>query len=375
MLLSVCILMKDDARQLARMAAMVSQLADEILVVCDDPVSNEFRETAAQCGARLAPHRWEQDFAAARNAGLDAARGEWVFWIDTDETLLAPGPEEIRELLRRPDVLAHYVTIEDLAGPATMSLRQHPSIYRHHKEIRYAGRVHEHFARPLEELAAERGMTVSSAPIRLQHTGYEPQVLPRKLERNIVLLELELKDRPGQLYYLIELGRSLLLAGHPRGHAVLTEAAQVLQHGLGASRPPIPLAAALLEYALSHAPAGFPLSPQIAAATAERWFASSPPLVWRRARWHYSAGQFAEAASLLERLLAMGSAERYDDALSFDRRILGDEARLNLGVCYAKLGKRHEAVRQLRLIQPGGAFSAMAQTNIQRLGGMAAGAK
>ena len=63
----------------------------------------------------------------------------------------------------------------------------------------------------------------------------------------------------------------------------------------------------------------------------------------------------------------MGSAGRYDDALSFDRRILG--------VCYAKLGKRREALRQFKLIKPGGAFSAMAQANIQRLGGTTAGAK
>jgi tetratricopeptide (TPR) repeat protein len=368
MLLSVCILMKGNADNLRRLAAMVEPLADELIIVCDDPVSGTFQDAAKQHRARLIPHRWQNDFAAARNAGLQAAQGEWVFWIDSDETLLAPDAPTFRKLLGRTDILGYFVTIEDLTDGATMSPRQHPSLYRRRKEIRYVGRIHEHFEPPLELLAAQWGMTVSSSPVRLRHTGYQPQLRPEKLRRNIALLELELADRPGQLYYLIELGRSLLLAGETRGHAMLFEAAKILQSSLPNPHPPTLLAAALLEYALSHAPANFPVSPLLAAESAERWFPDSPPLAWRTARWHYESGQIAEAARLLQRVVTMGEKNLYDDTISFDRRIFGDETRVNLGVCYAKLGQAGKALEQFNLIKIGSPFFEMARKNISYLG-------
>jgi hypothetical protein len=367
MLLSVCILMKGGAKNLRRLAAMVKPLADELIIVCDDPVSETFQAEAKKCGARWVPHRWQNDFAAARNAGLQAAQGEWVFWIDSDETLLAPAAADLRQLLRRPDILGYLVTIEDLKAGVTMSPRQHPSLYRRHPEIRYVGRIHEHFEPPLEVLAARRGLAMSASPVRLSHTGYQPQFRPEKLRRNLALLELELADRPGQIYYLIELGRTLLLSGDARGHAVLAEAAQVLRPSLSHREPPGPLVAALLEYALSHAPAGFSLPPARAAELADRWFPASPPLAWRAARWHYEQGAIAPAAALLRRVLELGENGCYDQSLSFDRRIFGDETRLNLGVCHAKLGESGEAVKQFNHVRAGSPFFAMAQTNLRQL--------
>jgi Glycosyl transferase family 2 len=346
---------------------MVEPLADEFIVVCDDPVSETFQNTAEQGKAHLVPHRWQDDFASARNAGLQAAQGEWVFWIDSDETLLSPDASTLRKLLGRADILGYLVNIEDSQDGAIMSPRQHPSIYRRRNEIRYVGRIHEHFDPPLERLAARWGMKVSSSPVRLAHTGYQLKKRPQKLQRNLALLELELADRPGQFYYLVELGRSLLLAGQSRGHAVLTEAAQILRPAVHQPQPPSPLAAAFLEYALSHAPADFSVSRQNAVDAAVRWFPSSPPLMWLVARWHYEQGHIADAARLLQLVLEMGEKKTYDDTISFDQSIFGDETRLNFGVCCAKLGQTEKAVQQFNLIKTGSRFYSAAQQNIKRL--------
>jgi hypothetical protein len=368
MILSACILMKGEAEQLRRMAAMVSPLADEVVVVCDDPVADTFQQAADQCGARLVPHRWQNSFAAARNAGLQAARGDWIFWIDSDETLHDLAASALRKLLGRSDILGYYVTIEDLNGVATMSPRQHPSLYRRREEIRYVGRIHEHFDPPLEFLAQQWGMKTTSAPIRLRHIGYELDRRPEKLKRNIALLELELTDRPGQLYYQIELGRSLLLAGQAKGHAVLANAAQTLLPALCAPQPPTPLTAALLEYALSHAPTDFLLTRSQAVELVARWFPANAPLTWRAARWYYEQGRIVEAAELLQRVLEMGESKQYDDTLSFDQRIFGDETRLNLGVCHAKLGQISMAMAQFKCIGNSSPFFTMAQANLKHLG-------
>jgi hypothetical protein len=367
MLLSVCILMKDDADNLRRLAAMVRDLADEVVVVCDEPVAGIFQAAANECGARLLPHRWQNDFSAARNAGLAAARGEWVFWIDSDETLIAPDAPALRRLLQRPDVLGYYVTIEDEIGAATMSVRHHPSLYRRREELRYQGRIHEHFSTQWEVVAQQLGLKVLTSPVRLTHTGYQLDQRPQKQQRNIALLEMELADRPGQLYYLIELGRMLLLAKQSRGHQVLAEAAQIVARKLHEPRAPLPTAAAFLEYALTYAPADFSISRKTAMELALRWFPMSPPLIWLAARCNYEQENLTEAARLLKLVLMMGETKTYDRTLSFDLAIFGDETRLNYGVCCARLGQIGKAIQQFKLIKTGSRFYPLARQNLEQL--------
>jgi tetratricopeptide (TPR) repeat protein len=368
MLLSVCILMKDEVDSLRRIAGTVRGLADEIIIVHDAPVSVAFEAAAAECQARMVLHRWQNDFAAARNAGLRAAAGEWVFWIDSDETPVFPDAAVFHKLLERADILGYYVTIEDRFDAATMTPSQHLRLYRKRAEIQYTGRIHEHFNESLEALAARHGLKVSPSPVRLSHTGYLPEKRQQKLERNIALLELELADRPGQIYYLIQLGRSLLTNGQSRGHEVLAEAAQVLRPALRQPQSPNPLVAALLEYVLGHATMDFPMTREVAAEAAARWFPSSPPLMWLAARWHYEQGRFFDAARLLEQVLEMGEKKVYDNTISFDQRIFGDETRLNFGVCCAKLGRIKKAREQLNLIKAGSPLYPMARENLKHLG-------
>ena len=212
-------------------------------------------------------------------------------------------------------------------------------------------------------------MKVALSPVRLGHTGYRPEGRPLKLKRNISLLQMELTDRPGQLYYQIELGRSLLLAGEPRGHAVLSEAAETLRSSLAQKSPPNPLVAALLEYAVSHAPPTFLLTRLQAVELVARWFPESPPLNWLSARWYYGQGNIAKAASLLERVVKMGETGNFDHTLSFDWSIFGDEARLNLGVCQAKLGQPCKARKQFKRITTDSRFFDLAQANLKLLAG------
>jgi hypothetical protein len=367
MLLSVCILFKDEVDSLRRIAEAVRGLADEIIIVHDVPVSAALEAAATQCQARIVLHRWQNDFAAARNAGLQAATGEWVFWIDSDETPVFPDAAAFHKLLEHADVLGYYVTIEDRFDAATMTPSQHLRLYRRCAEIQYIGRIHEHFIEPLEAVAVHRGLKVSPSPVRLSHTGYLPEKRQHKLERNIALLELELADRPGQIYYLIQLGRSLLMNRQSRGHAVLAEAAQVLRPTLQQLQSPNPLVAALLEHALGQATADFPMTRAVAAEVAARWFPSSPPLMWLAARWHYEQGRFFDAAKLLERVLEMGEKKAYDNTISFDQRIFGDETRLNFGVCCAKSGQMKKARQQLNLIKAGSPFYPMARENLKQL--------
>ena len=42
---------------------------------------------------------WVDDFAAARNAALARATGDYAFWLDADDVLDPPEREKLRKLL------------------------------------------------------------------------------------------------------------------------------------------------------------------------------------------------------------------------------------------------------------------------------------
>ena len=76
---------KDTIRKcLDSLAPLRQQVSSELIIVdtgCDDEMLGIISEYADQ----IVPFRWCDDFAKARNAGLEKARGEWFLFIDDDE--------------------------------------------------------------------------------------------------------------------------------------------------------------------------------------------------------------------------------------------------------------------------------------------------
>ena len=75
----------------------------------------------------------------------------------------------------------------------------------------------------------------------------------------------------------------------------------------------------------------------------QRWFPSSPPLLWALAQRAFEAKAFAEAAALLERLVQLGRTGTYDRTAAFDPAVMGDAAVYNLGNCHLLMGDLRRA--------------------------------
>ncbi|MEA3408194.1 MAG: glycosyltransferase family 2 protein [Chloroflexota bacterium] len=73
--------------------------ADDIFVVLDTRSIDRTASVARAFGARVIPHRFE-NFAAQREFGLSLARGEWLFYVDSDERATRHVEEEIRHVIR-----------------------------------------------------------------------------------------------------------------------------------------------------------------------------------------------------------------------------------------------------------------------------------
>ena len=75
--------------------------ADEI-VVFDSFSTDATADIARQFGARLIQHRFE-NYAAQRNAALDAVQADWIFFVDADERATPALADEIRAIFTRAE--------------------------------------------------------------------------------------------------------------------------------------------------------------------------------------------------------------------------------------------------------------------------------
>jgi hypothetical protein len=366
-------IVRNEADNIQRSLGSLRKVVDRIVLV-DTGSSDDTVNLAEKAGAEVSYFPWVDDFSAARNAALDRATGDWILWIDADEALSPHSIGEVKEAVRNPSSLGYLVVRHDLltdAPDAAYTQMWQLRLFRNRPDLRFRGRCHPDFDPSLFEVAEHDGLEVRESGIVLKHWGYTKDRKPAKLTRARKLLEAELQDRPGQLYYEVEYIRTLMAMGE-RSAAANTLKSLMLRIGNQLSEPvaPHPSMALLLEIILQLPDAALtaPWSSDNAAAAAARWFPKAPPLIWLRAQAAFSRHDYATAAELLSTLVQMGHSGDYDRQCSFDPRIIHQDAEINLGVCLVHLGERKTAKRYFRrLSKTGGASAKAARENLRLL--------
>ncbi|HEV7503904.1 MAG TPA: glycosyltransferase [Thermoanaerobaculia bacterium] len=196
MLLSVCLITKNEEQFLAGCLDSVRAAADEIVVV-DTGSLDRTIEIARDYGCRVLHRAWDDDFSAARNTGIAAAQGRWILCIDADErvsdatallpAILEAAPEAGGFLIERHDVVTHPEDGQTDVYPIGI-LR----LFRNHPAIRYEGIVHE---RP-NETVVRAGLQIRSlATLKLTHlVNLLPEERLQAKQRGYLrLLDLEIE--------------------------------------------------------------------------------------------------------------------------------------------------------------------------------------
>src|SRR5205823_1637832 len=80
--LSLCMIVRDNARAIRPCLESIRPWVDEMVVV-DTGSTDETPRIVEAFGGRLSHFAWCDDFAAARNESLQHARGDWIFWMDS----------------------------------------------------------------------------------------------------------------------------------------------------------------------------------------------------------------------------------------------------------------------------------------------------
>jgi hypothetical protein len=96
--LSVCMIVKNEERFLGQCLASVKEIADELIVIDTGSIDRTV-EIAREHGAQVGHFEWCNDFAAARNASIALATGDWILFLDADEELSPAEKQTLPTLL------------------------------------------------------------------------------------------------------------------------------------------------------------------------------------------------------------------------------------------------------------------------------------
>ena len=90
--ISQCMIVKDEENNIKKALSWGKGIVCEQIVV-DTGSRDRTVQIAESMGARVYHYTWTDDFAAAKNYAISKAKGEWIAFLDADETW-APGDEK-----------------------------------------------------------------------------------------------------------------------------------------------------------------------------------------------------------------------------------------------------------------------------------------
>jgi tetratricopeptide (TPR) repeat protein len=216
---SLCMIVRDEEENLRRCLENVRGVFDETIVV-DTGSRDRTREVAGEFGGRVVEFPWCDDFAAARNAGVEAATGDWVFWLDADDRIWLEDLTGLEILIQSltPDEPTAYLM--RTSSGAESAVHWHVRLFRRLPQVRWRYRVHEQIVNALQEV----GHALRRTEIVICHEGYaDPQLLKLKLERNLRLLARALEEHPGDPFLVMSLGSTYLALERPTDAAAAFE--------------------------------------------------------------------------------------------------------------------------------------------------------
>lgn len=241
---SACLIVRDEAENLAACLGSLAPHVEEIVVV-DTGSTDDSIAIAQAAGAVVVPFAWADSFAAARNAGLHACTRPWVLSIDADERAVKESAWGLSSLLAEvgDDITALTVQIVQQGGSNPRGhTRQRSTKLLRRGHCHWEGRVHERVVLTTGAFAGCEApvLDLPEAALHLLHHGYaDEQTALRKCMRNLRLAELELLDLRATDATAIDLSRALLDVGRTQlglsrrrdGWANLTEARRLSAPG------------------------------------------------------------------------------------------------------------------------------------------------
>lgn len=218
MMLSICMIVKNEQRCLERCLKSLKPLKEQIsceIIVTDTGSTDKSIEIAEKYADKVLYFEWCNDFSAARNAGIEQAKGEWIMVMDADEELAEDASDLVAFLNseQKYQYTGAFCKMKNCFDAETCnrveSLKYYKGnqsdflayrIFRRDLNPRYVGIIHEYM--PYREPV----YTIDSTT--LYHDGYafeDESKRKQKKMRNASLLEKAIKQNMRDLRALVHI--------------------------------------------------------------------------------------------------------------------------------------------------------------------------
>jgi tetratricopeptide (TPR) repeat protein len=354
-LISLCMIVKNEARDLERCLSSAALHVDEIIVV-DTGSTDQTVAIAQQFGAKISYFEWCNDFAAARNASLAQATGQWILVLDGDEELVVA--TDLRQLLQDHSELNVYDLLRsELSSEKEMNSSWKIStwirrLFRNLPGLAFVGRLHENikYAQQEEKSRAQMDATLC----HILHYGYRPELKGEKMiNRNIPILELMRQEGEMPLLQLTTLADHYEVAGEKeKAQDCYREGFdRLLPHLLIGEKPKKAGYVRFLMYKLARQTldAEDYDTAQLILRNGLAWFPDYPPLNYASGLLLFFLGFTRGAIQYFNICLQMGEDDSYTKAEPFNRRYIHAHPAFSLGFSRMQLGEWQQAATAFNL--------------------------
>ena len=203
--ISLCMIVKDEEKNLPKCLESVKDLVDEIIVVDTGSTDNTV-EIAKSYGAKVYYFKWCDDFSAARNKSLEYAAKDWILFMDADDEFCSEDKDKFKKLVNNLDINKTYF-FETLCYFGTtkgndLTVNLNPRLFKNKYGYHYEGAIHNQLVN------LKHSINGVYEDIKIHHYGYlDSDVVDKdKNKRNIRILERQIKKDPKNKFNYFNIG-------------------------------------------------------------------------------------------------------------------------------------------------------------------------
>jgi len=213
---SICIIVKDEERNIAACLTSILELSNQIIVV-DTGSTDRTKEICRRYPVELYESSWDDSFSVARNESLRHAKGSWIFWLDADDVMsFGAGVEMLKAAAYAPpNVIGYRMRVQFVGETSHSGTRvDHLKLFRNLPGVAFEGRIHEQILPSLRQYPGDIGL-IREVVLHLNYDS-SPEGQARKRIRDRRLLFLDYRDDPRHPFRLFNLGMTCHYTGKHR---------------------------------------------------------------------------------------------------------------------------------------------------------------
>ncbi len=221
--LSLCMIVKNEEKYLAKCLKSVRDVVDEMIIV-DTGSTDKTADIGRVFGAKIFNFPWKGDFAAARNHSLAQATGDWILILDADEGISSRDFAELEALIQKPSaspaayliMTRNYIDNSGIIG-WTQNVGQYPEeagggwiasakvrLFKRRGDIVFSNPVHE----LVEDSLQKAEIPILKSNIVVHHYGkLDTGRDLLKSEAYYLLGKMKYESDPTNMKYIYELAK------------------------------------------------------------------------------------------------------------------------------------------------------------------------